>query len=110
MIPELGHFALVIALALAITQTALSFVGAATGRYSLMATVRPVAVGQWLFVTAAFACLAYSFVTSDFSVANVAANSNSKLPVQYRFAATWGCARGLDAAVGASCWATGRSR
>lgn len=94
MIPELGHFALVIALALALAQTALSFVGAATGRHTLMATVRPVAMGQFLFVAGAFAALAYSFVTSDFSVANVAENSNSNLPAQYRFAATWGSHEG----------------
>ncbi len=94
MIPELGHFALVIALALAIAQAALSLTGAATGRAALIGTARPVAVGQFLFVAAAWAALAYSFVTSDFSVANVVEHSNSKLPAHYRFAATWGSHEG----------------
>jgi len=94
MIPELGHFALVVALALALAQAIFSFAGASSGRVRLLAAARPIAVGQFLFVAAAFAALAYSFVTSDFSVLNVATNSNSKLPVQYRFAATWGSHEG----------------
>ncbi|HUQ28628.1 MAG TPA: heme lyase CcmF/NrfE family subunit [Usitatibacter sp.] len=94
MIPELGHFALIVALALALAQSAFSFVGAATGRVPLLAAARPIAVGQFLFVAAAFAALAYSFVTSDFSVLNVASHSNSKLPTAYRFAATWGSHEG----------------
>jgi cytochrome c-type biogenesis protein CcmF len=94
MIPELGHFALVVALALALAQAALSFAGAATGRYALMGASRPIAIGQFLFVAAAFAALAYAFVTSDFSVVNVVEHSNSKLPVHYRFAATWGSHEG----------------
>src|SRR5438128_2626817 len=94
MIPELGHFALAIALALAATQAVLSFAGAATGRASLLATSRPIAIGHFVFIAGAFAALAYSFVTNDFSVANVATNSNSKLPVHYRFAATWGSHEG----------------
>ena len=94
MIPELGHFALVVALALAIAQSAFSFVGAATGRRALMGTSRSIATGQFLFVAAAFAALAYSFVSSDFSVVNVVQHSNSKLPWYYRFAATWGSHEG----------------
>jgi len=94
MIPELGHFALIVALALALAQSAFSFAGAATGRVRLLAAARPVAVGQFLFVAGAFAALAYSFVTSDFSVLNVASHSNSKLPAHYRFAATWGSHEG----------------
>jgi cytochrome c-type biogenesis protein CcmF len=94
MIPELGHFALVIALALALAQAGLGFTGAATNRHALMSTARPIAIGQFLFVASAFAALAYSFVSSDFSVLNVATNSNSKLPTAYRFAATWGSHEG----------------
>ena len=56
--------------------------------------MRPVAVGQFVFVAGAFAALAWSFVTSDFSVLNVASHSNSKLPAHYRFAATWGSHEG----------------
>jgi cytochrome c-type biogenesis protein CcmF len=94
VIPELGHFALVIALALSLAQAVLGFAGAATNRHALMATSRPVATGQFLFVLAAFAALAASFVGNDFSVVNVATNSNSKLPTPYRFAATWGSHEG----------------
>ena len=94
MIPELGHFALVIALALAVTQSVLALTGAATGRVALLATARPIALGQFLFVAAAFAALATSFMGNDFSVANVASNSNSHLPGPYRFAATWGSHEG----------------
>jgi cytochrome c-type biogenesis protein CcmF len=90
MIPELGHFALVIALALAIAQSTLSLAGSATGRHAWMATARPIAVGQFVFVVGAFAALAASFVNNDFSVLNVAQHSNSRLPLHYRFAATWG--------------------
>ncbi|HST00998.1 MAG TPA: c-type cytochrome biogenesis protein CcmF, partial [Usitatibacter sp.] len=94
MIPELGHFALAIALALAAAQAVLSFTGAATGRPAFLAAARPIAVGQFVFVAGAFAALAYSFVTSDFSVLNVAQHSNSQLPAHYRFAATWGSHEG----------------
>src|SRR5687767_1749186 len=94
MIPELGHFALVIALALALAQGALAFTGAATGRAALLATSRPIAVGQFVFVLGAFAALAACFVGNDFSVVNVATNSNSRLPTAYRFAASWGSHEG----------------
>ena len=94
MIPELGHFALVIALALAVAQSVLALAGAATGRAQLLATARPIATGQFLFVLASFAALAACFVGNDFSVANVATNSNSRLPTAYRFAASWGSHEG----------------
>jgi cytochrome c-type biogenesis protein CcmF len=94
MIPELGHFALVVALALALSQAALSLIGAARGRRSLLAAARPMAVGQFVFVFAAFAALAWSFAHNDFSVVNVASNSNSQLPLHYRIAASWGSHEG----------------
>jgi cytochrome c-type biogenesis protein CcmF len=94
VIPELGHFALVIALALSLAQAILGLAGAATNRHALMATARPVATGQFVFVLGAFAALAYSFVANDFSVVNVATNSNSKLPTAYRIAASWGSHEG----------------
>jgi cytochrome c-type biogenesis protein CcmF len=94
MIPELGHFALVIALVLAAAQSILPLAGAATHRRTLMATARPIAAGQFVFVLGAFAALAACFVGNDFSVQNVATNSNSSLPTQYRFAATWGSHEG----------------
>ena len=94
MIPELGNFALILALLLALIQGTLPIIGAARGIPSWMALARPVVQGQFVFVAIAFFCLAYSFVTSDFSVINVVQNSNSKLPLQYRFAATWGSHEG----------------
>jgi cytochrome c-type biogenesis protein CcmF len=94
MIPELGNFALILALLLAITQVIFPIIGAARGIPSWVALARPVVQGQFVFVAIAFGCLAYSFVNNDFSVLNVAQNSNSKLPVQYRLAATWGSHEG----------------
>jgi len=88
MIPELGHFALIIALLLALTQAILPLYGAQRGNFTLMAVARPAAQGQFVFVAVAFACLAYSFLTNDFSVENVARNSFSQLPEVYRFTAT----------------------
>ncbi|HEY4999058.1 MAG TPA: heme lyase CcmF/NrfE family subunit [Usitatibacter sp.] len=94
MIPELGNFALVVALALSCAQVFFAFAGARTGRAAWIATARPIAVGQFVFVAGAFAALAWSFVNNDFSVLNVASHSNSKLPAHYRFAATWGSHEG----------------
>ena len=94
MIPELGHFALIVALLLALTQAILPLVGAQRGDLTLMAVARPAAQGQFVFVAIAFACLAYSFLTNDFSVENVARNSFSQLPEVYRLTATWGSHEG----------------
>ena len=90
MIPELGHFALIVALCLALVQATLPLIGAARGIPGFIAVARPAAQGQFVFVAIAFGCLAWSFVTSDFSVLYVANNSNSALPLQYRIAAVWG--------------------
>ena len=94
MIPELGHFALILALALALVQAVLPILGAARGIPAFVATARPVAQGQFVFVAAAFVALAWSFYSNDFTVLNVVNNSNSSLPVQYRIAATWGSHEG----------------
>src|SRR6266576_570080 len=94
MIPEIGQFALILALMLALTQATLPLIGAAKGIPQLVAIARPTAQAQFIFVTIAFSCLAYSFITNDFSVLNVATNSNSQLPLQYRLAATWGSHEG----------------
>jgi len=90
MIPELGQFALVLALTLSLIQAALPLAGAHYGRSDWMALARPAAAGQFVFVTFAFAILAYAFFTDDFSVRFVAANSHSQLPVAYKFTAVWG--------------------
>src|SRR6266571_6774671 len=94
MIPEIGQFALILALMLALAQATLPLIGAAKGIPQLVAMARPAAQAQFIFVLIAIACLAYSFITNDFSVLNVATNSNSQLPLQYRLAATWGSHEG----------------
>ena len=94
MIPEIGQFALILALLLALTQGVLPIVGAARAIPAWIRVARPAAQGQFVFVAIAFGCLAWSFVNNDFSVLNVATNSNSQLPLHYRFAATWGSHEG----------------
>ena len=94
MIPELGHFALIVALAIALAQAALSLTGAARAIPGFIAVARPAAQGLFVFVAIAFGCLAWSFYSNDFSVVNVASNSNSRLPTAYRIAATWGSHEG----------------
>ncbi len=94
MIPELGHFAIIVALFVAGAQSIFSLVGAARGNRRWMSVSRPAAHAQFALVALAFVCLAYSFVSNDFSVLNVASNSNSQLPWFYRLAATWGSHEG----------------
>ena len=94
MIPEIGQFALIIALLLALTQATLPLIGASNGNRTWIALAIPAGQAQFLFVATAFGCLAYSFITNDFSVLNVATNSNSQLPLHYRLAATWGSHEG----------------
>ncbi|MGR6034721.1 MAG: heme lyase CcmF/NrfE family subunit [Candidatus Nitrosoglobus sp.] len=94
MIPELGHLALILALTLALSQVVLPFVGAQRGIVGWMNVARTAAYGQCFFIVIAFTSLAISFITNDFSVAYVANNSNSALPMAYRFAAIWGSHEG----------------
>jgi len=90
MIPEIGNFSTMLALCLALVQGILPIIGSVRGNQHWMAIARPAAYGQFAFVTVAFLCLVYSFVSNDFSVAYVAAHSNSTLPVYFRVSATWG--------------------
>jgi cytochrome c-type biogenesis protein CcmF len=94
MIPEIGQFALILALLLAVTQATLPLMGASRGDRLWMALAAPAGQAQFIFVAIAFCCLGYSFITNDFSVLNVAINSNSQLPLHYRLAATWGSHEG----------------
>jgi cytochrome c-type biogenesis protein CcmF len=94
MIPELGQFALILALLLACVQCVLPILGAARGNTALIAVARPAVAGQAVFVALAFGILTYAFVTQDFSVAYVAQNSNLALPWYYRFSAVWGAHEG----------------
>ena len=90
MIPELGHFALILALAMALAQSVLPLIGAQTGNAAWMSLARPSARGQFLFVAVAYACLTYAFINNDFSVLLAAQHSNSTLPLIYRITAVWG--------------------
>src|SRR5438093_3567492 len=94
MLPEIGQFALILALVVAVTQATLPLIGAARGQQQLVALAKPAAQAQFIFVAIAFCALGYSFISNDFSVLNVAANSNSHLPLHYRLAATWGSHEG----------------
>ena len=94
MIPELGQFALIVALCIALAQAVLPIAGAARGDVAWMNVARPAAQGQFVFIAIAFGCLAWSFVNNDFSVLNVVNNSNYGLPWYYRFSATWGSHEG----------------
>jgi cytochrome c-type biogenesis protein CcmF len=90
MIPELGNFALMLALCLALVQGSLPLLGAWRGNRRWIALARPAAAGQFTFISFAFGCLLASFIANDFSVAYVASNSNSMLPLHFRVAAVWG--------------------
>ncbi|KPQ29520.1 heme lyase CcmF/NrfE family subunit [Halomonas sp. HL-93] len=90
ILPEIGHFALIIALLMAVVQALLPLAGAATRRPLWMAYGQPMATGQFLFVLLAYGCLTASYLMDDFSVANVANNANSLLPWYYKFSAVWG--------------------
>jgi cytochrome c-type biogenesis protein CcmF len=90
MIPEIGHFALIMALLMAALLGTLPLLGAARGNSAWMSVARPAAQSQFLFVLIAFVCLSYAFWSHDFSVLYVATHSNSALPWYYRLAAVWG--------------------
>ena len=94
MLPELGQLALVLALLVAVVQGALPLVGAHGGRADWMAVARPAAYAQLTLVALAFALLTWGFVSQDFSLQYVAENSNSLLPLHYRFTAVWGAHEG----------------
>jgi cytochrome c-type biogenesis protein CcmF len=90
MIPEVGHFSLILALFVALAMGVLSVVGGQQGRAEWMALARPGTQALWLLTALSFCCLTYSFFTNDFSVTYVAQHSNSKLPSMYRIAGVWG--------------------
>ena len=90
MIAELGHYALVLALGLALIQAVAPMIGARARDDALMAIAGPTALAQCTFVAIAFAALTASYVTSDFSVVNVYENSHSAMPLIYKFTSVWG--------------------
>ena len=90
MIAELGHYALMLALGLALIQGTMPIVGARSNDAALMAMAIPAALVQFAFVALAFGALTACYVTSDFSVLNVYENSNSGMPLLYRLTSVWG--------------------
>src|SRR3979490_2500995 len=90
MIAEVGHYALVLALALALIQAVVPLIGARTRDGAMMAVGEPAALAQFGFVALSFVMLVSCYVTSDFSVRNVFENSHSAMPLVYKFTSTWG--------------------
>ena len=90
MIVELGHFALVMALAVALVQTILPLVGAWRRDSTLMAVAAPAATLQFILIVASFAALTYAFVGSDFSLRLVVLNSHTLKPMLYKVSGVWG--------------------
>ena len=90
MIPEFGHYALILALCIAIIQGILPLVGAHQGRREWIFLARPAAQTVFLLLAISFTILAWSFYANDFSVLYVAEHSNSQMPVIYRLGAVWG--------------------
>ena len=94
MIPEIGQVALILALITALVLGIAPLIGAQANRPALMNLARPSAIALFLWVTFAYVCLVISFINNDFSVLNVAQNSNSALPLMYRVGASWGSHEG----------------
>ncbi|NOH95463.1 heme lyase CcmF/NrfE family subunit [Vibrio sp. 99-70-13A1] len=94
MIVEVGHFAMILSLGLALLLSVLPLYGAAKNNTMLMNTARPLSWGMFLFLAVSFVILCYAFYTNDFTVQYVASNSNSQLPWYYRITAVWGAHEG----------------
>ncbi len=90
MIAELGHYALMLALGLAVIQATMPVIGARSDDPTLLSVAAPAALAQFVFVALSFGALAICYVTSDFSVLNVYENSNSAMPLMYRLTSIWG--------------------
>jgi cytochrome c-type biogenesis protein CcmF len=94
MIPEIGQFALIVALCIAFTQAVVPLAGAGLGVQRWIVLAVPAALAQLLFVAIAYACLTWAFLSNDFSVLYVARNSNSQLPLIYQISGVWGAHEG----------------
>ena len=90
MTPELGHFALVLALALGLIQSIVPVIGVRRRDDALMRLGNSTALAQFAFVAVSFSALTICYVTSDFSVATVYENSHSMMPLVYKFTSVWG--------------------
>jgi cytochrome c-type biogenesis protein CcmF len=94
MIPEIGHFALILALCITLAQTFFTLMGAQFGYSRWVALARPTAYGQFIFVLFSYICLTVVFLNNDFSVLYAASNSNSELPLIYLISGVWGAHEG----------------
>jgi cytochrome c-type biogenesis protein CcmF len=94
MIPELGHFALIIAFAVAIVQSIVPLVGTARNQAALISLARPAALAQLLFIGLSYAALTHAFIVHDFSVLYVSQHSNLVQPLMYRISGVWGSHEG----------------
>jgi cytochrome c-type biogenesis protein CcmF len=94
MIPELGNFALILALCLAVVLATVPMIGTLNNTPGWVALARPAALGQFTFLLISFACLVNAFLSNDFSVLYVAQNGNSQLPIVYKISAVWGAHEG----------------
>ena len=94
MVPELGHFSLILAFCMSLILGTLPIFGAYRGYSSWIAVARPTAYAQFLFMALSYGCLTYSCLTHDFSVKYIATNSNTSLPVIYLISGVWGAHEG----------------
>ena len=90
VIPEIGQFALILALFVAFVQGTVPLIGAANGWTNWMSLAKSAASVQFLLVAIAFACLIQAYIVSDFSVANVVQNSHTLKPLLYKISGAWG--------------------
>ena len=90
MIPELGHFAMILALSTALVLSVLPLLGSFTGHRGFMGLAKPAANVQMFLLILSYGCLTWAFISHDFSVAYVASNSNTTLPLVYRISGVWG--------------------
>ena len=90
MLPELGHFALILALCLCLLLGTFPLYGAANGNARFMGLARPLVAGIFVFIGLAYVLLTYSFAIDDFSVTYIQQHSNSLLPFRYKLTAVWG--------------------
>ena len=94
LIPEIGQYALIMALLLALVQATIPMIGAQSGNHVWQLLARRTAYGQFFFIAIAYLILSYAFLSDDFSVAYVATNSNTQLPALYKLSAVWGAHEG----------------
>ena len=94
MIPEIGHFALILALSVSIVQGVFPLIGSLLGKNHWVSMAKPASYAQFFFLSLSFLCLLYAFLSNDFSVKYVANNSNTQMPTIFRVSAVWGAHEG----------------